>query len=224
MNESNKTITIDGYKMLIEYGSPELKHEGRISTTDHIGDGNKHIHIPGKSANYEIKFTIYIEQEDTDQLEHFHTVVYDNLKVSLVSTFNMIPSGTYFLKGFSPKYYDSRYYSVDMELILVNSDDYISNLTSTDLNNGLTTASALTTDTNSFTSTNIELVEGYNNKAQVRQIQLLLRQNGFYLDKLVDGIWGASLTLAIQEYQQKKGIDVTGTMNEKTKQLLGYGR
>lgn len=55
----------------------------------------------------------------------------------------------------------------------------------------------------------------------VRRIQQSLNQQG-YASGPVDGIWGARTEGALGNFQQDKGIEATGSLNEETALALGF--
>lgn len=222
------TLIIDGYTQIVEYKSPESTRTGRVKDTVMLNDGGRHYHIPGVSNQYETKFTTFIKKTDTEQLNHFDDVVYYNKPVTLISTFANLKSGKYYLKDWNPKINDTVYLTINWDLSLVTNEDTTTELTGTNTTNtGISVSTALNTDTQSFTSTIPELKEGHVKTNQVKQIQRLLKQHGFYISshgaKLsVDGVWGKYTTQAIQQFQKSKGLTVTGTVNNETKKALGF--
>jgi len=53
---------------------------------------------------------------------------------------------------------------------------------------------------------------------EVRKVQSALNQNGE--DVKVDGRWGPQTSQALRDYQQKNGLQVSGQLDEQTKQKL----
>jgi peptidoglycan hydrolase-like protein with peptidoglycan-binding domain len=53
----------------------------------------------------------------------------------------------------------------------------------------------------------------------VRVVQDRLRQAGFY-NGAVDGVWGDDSQVALQQFQQSHGLQVTGQLNQATAALL----
>lgn len=221
-------LIIDDFEQVVKYKSPESTRKGRVKSTELLGNGGRHFHVPGVSNEYSVKFTTYILQEDLEQINHFDLTVYNNDKVYLVSTFNNVQTGYYYLTDFNLKYEDTLYYSVDWELNKITINDSVSSIygSSNDLG-ALSTSTSLNTDNNSVTSTSNTLTSSNTSKTQVKQLQRLLKLKGFYIhvsgsSLVVDGVWGKYMTQAIQQYQKKTGLTVTGTVTAETKKALGY--
>lgn len=53
----------------------------------------------------------------------------------------------------------------------------------------------------------------------VRQIQTALKQNGVYRGR-VDGVWGPMTQNGVSQFQQKNGMQATGSLDEQTLQAL----
>ena len=53
----------------------------------------------------------------------------------------------------------------------------------------------------------------------VRQIQTALKQNGDYRGR-VDGVWGPMTQNGVSQFQQKNGMQATGSLDEQTLQAL----
>ncbi len=53
----------------------------------------------------------------------------------------------------------------------------------------------------------------------VRQIQTALKHNGVYRGR-VDGVWGPMTQNAVSQFQQKNGMQPTGSLDEQTLQAL----
>ncbi len=56
--------------------------------------------------------------------------------------------------------------------------------------------------------------------AALQQVQERLRQAGAYQGR-VDGVWGPESQQALERYQQRNGLQVTGQMNQATAATLG---
>lgn len=221
-------IVIDGFEQVIKYQSPESERKGRIKSTELLGNGGRHFHVPGLSNDYTVKFESYIKQDDVNQLSHFDNVVYNNSKVNLLSTFNNIKSGYYYLDSFNPKYDNAAFYSVSWSLNLITNQDTLSDVYgSTNNNKVLSTSDSLNSDSTSFASTTTTLTPNNTNKTQVKQIQTLLKSAGFYVSigrssLNIDGVWGKYTTQSIQQFQKSKGLTITGTITDETKKSLGF--
>ncbi|MGH7824535.1 MAG: peptidoglycan-binding domain-containing protein [Candidatus Binatia bacterium] len=61
---------------------------------------------------------------------------------------------------------------------------------------------------------------GMMNATQVRQVQKKLNDMGFHAGQ-VDGVWGPNTQAALRNFQQAKGLDATGRLNEQTMNALG---
>ena len=91
----------------------------------------------------------------------------------------------------------------------------------------ISTSDALTADEGSISQTEEVVGEGCSDKNLVRQLQQLLKQEGYYViadgsTLIVDGVWGEYTTQALQLYQQSKGLKVTGTLTTETKEALSW--
>ena len=53
----------------------------------------------------------------------------------------------------------------------------------------------------------------------VRQIQTALKQNGVYSGR-VDGVWGPKTQNGVSQFQQKNGMQATGSLDDQTLQAL----
>lgn len=58
----------------------------------------------------------------------------------------------------------------------------------------------------------------------VQAIQQTLREAGYYQGAKVDGIWGRVTTRAVRDFQTDKGLRVTGTATQETRDALGLQR
>ena len=58
------------------------------------------------------------------------------------------------------------------------------------------------------------------NRSELRQVQQKLNELGFNAGH-VDGIWGPNTQAAVRNFQQSKGLQATGTLDEKTANALG---
>jgi peptidoglycan hydrolase-like protein with peptidoglycan-binding domain len=57
--------------------------------------------------------------------------------------------------------------------------------------------------------------------SDVQAIQQTLREAGYYQGAHVDGIWGKVTTRAVRDFQADKGLNVTGTATQETRDALG---
>lgn len=58
----------------------------------------------------------------------------------------------------------------------------------------------------------------------IQAIQQTLREAGYYQGAKVDGIWGKVTTRAVRDFQTDKGLRVTGTPTQETRDALGLQR
>lgn len=221
----NELLKIDGFKQIVEYGSIEPSRTPRITSTLLLSDGGLHYHNPGLSNEFTVSFTTFIKKDDVEQIEHFNQIVLYNQKITVISEFGNFPSGEYYItKEWSLKHHSTNYYSVDWEVQQVTNDD-----TTTEFYQipTISTSDALTADEGSISQTEEVVGEGCSDKNLVRQLQQLLKQEGYYViadgsTLIVDGVWGEYTTQALQLYQQSKGLKVTGTLTTETKEALSW--
>lgn len=223
MNYSDKTVYLDDYELIVEYASNDYERKGRVTVNENLADGDPVFHTGGLSKVIKVSLDILIPI-NSGLYDHLDEKVEKNEKVNIVSNFGKIlPSGQYYIESFKPKYLDGAYYQCSLPLIYFNGVE----VTELYSYSRISTNEAILTDKTSVTSTAKfnEIKEGSTDSDMVTKIQKALKRNGFYLTDngstlLVDGIYGKYTTLAVQQFQKQKNINVTGTVNEETAKLL----
>jgi peptidoglycan hydrolase-like protein with peptidoglycan-binding domain len=61
-------------------------------------------------------------------------------------------------------------------------------------------------------------------QSTLENVQQQLQQQGYYKDASVDGKWGPRTRKALQSFQQAKGLQATGHLDQQTLGALGVNR
>ena len=241
MDNEYQYFTIEGYEVIVQYGTLEYTRKGRISYEENLSDGNPVFHNAGYSKVFEVSCDILIPiTKDTDDLFNLiDNKVYYNEYLTIESNFGKIfPSGKYYLDEFKPKYLNRDYYECSLNLTNVANGVTITEFKGA--TNKLTTNNALLSDKksvnksilkqknkkNKYTSNNFKTIgKGSTDTATVKKIQKALKRNGYYIkvgnSKLkVDGIYGEYTKQAVQKFQKANGLKVTGKVDLNTAKKL----
>ena len=246
MDNQYQYFTIEGYEVIVQYGTLEYSRKGRISYEENLSDGDPVFHNAGYSKVFEVSCDILIPITDkTDDLfKVIDNKVYYNEYLNIESNFGKIfPTGKYYLDEFRPKYLNRDYYECSLTLTNVGNGVTITEFKG--VTNKLTTNNALLTDKKSVNNvikkstkkknvddknekknTNFKTIsKGSSDTAIVKKIQRALKRNGYYVkvgnSKLkVDGIYGEYTKQAVQKFQKANGLKVTGKVDITTAKKL----
>lgn len=147
MDNKYQYFTIEGYEVIVQYGTLEYTRKGRISYEENLSDGNPVFHNAGYSKVFEVSCDILIPiTKDTDDLFNLiDNKVYYNEYLNIESNFGKIfPSGKYYLDEFKPKYLNKDYYECSLNLTNVTNGVTITEFKGA--TNKLTTNNALLSD------------------------------------------------------------------------------
>ena len=241
MDNEYQYFTIEGYEVIVQYGTLEYTRKGRISYEENLSDGDPVFHNAGYSKVFEVSCDILIPiTKDTNDLFNLiDNKVYYNEYLTIESNFGKIfPSGKYYLDEFKPKYLNKDYYECSLNLTNVANGVTITEFKGA--TNKLTTNNALLSDKKSVnksianktnkkeknTLNNFKTIGiGSTDTATVKKIQKALKRNGYYISvgssKLkVDGIYGEYTKQAVQKFQKANGLKVTGKVDLNTAKKL----
>ena len=241
MDNEYQYFTIEGYEVIVQYGTLEYTRKGRISYEENLSDGDPVFHNAGYSKVFEVSCDILIPiTKDTNDLFNLiDNKVYYNEYLTIESNFGKIfPSGKYYLDEFKPKYLNKDYYECSLNLANVANGVTITEFKGA--TNKLTTNNALLSDKKSVnksianktnkkeknTLNNFKTIGiGSTDTATVKTIQKALKRNGYYISvgssKLkVDGIYGEYTKQAVQKFQKANGLKVTGKVDLNTAKKL----
>ena len=246
MDNQYQYFTIEGYEVIVQYGTLEYSRKGRISYEENLSDGDPVFHNAGYSKVFEVSCDILIPITDkTDDLfKVIDNKVYYNEYLNIESNFGKIfPTGKYYLDEFRPKYLNRDYYECSLTLTNVGNGVTITEFKG--VTNKLTTNNALLTDKKSVNNvikkstkkknvddknekknTNFKTIsKGSSDTAIVKKIQRALKRNGYYVkvgnSKLkVDGIYGEYTKQAVQKFQKANGLKITGKVDITTAKKL----
>ena len=241
MDNEYQYFTIEGYEVIVQYGTLEYTRKGRISYEENLSDGDPVFHNAGYSKVFEVSCDILIPiTKDTNDLFNLiDNKVYYNEYLTIESNFGKIfPSGKYYLDEFKPKYLNKDYYECSLNLTNVANGVTITEFKGA--TNKLTTNNALLSDKKSVnksianktnkkeknTLNNFKTIGiGSTDTATVKTIQKALKRNGYYISvgssKLkVDGIYGEYTKQAVQKFQKANGLKVTGKVDLNTAKKL----
>ena len=80
----------------------------------------------------------------------------------------------------------------------------------------------MATDTEAANSPASDSTQGQRlSQSTVENVQQQLQQQGFYKNAKVDGRWGPQTRRAVQSFQQAKGLQATGHLDQQTLGALG---
>ena len=61
-------------------------------------------------------------------------------------------------------------------------------------------------------------------QATLENVQQQLQQQGYYKNAKVDGVWGPQTRQAVLSFQQAKGLQTTGQLDQQTLNALGMSQ
>lgn len=250
MDNEYQYFTIEGYEVIVQYGTLEYTRKGRISYEENLSDGDPVFHNAGYSKVFEVSCDILIPiTKDTNDLFNLiDNKVYYNEYLTIESNFGKIfPSGKYYLDEFKPKYLNRDYYECSLNLTNVANGVTITEFKGA--TNKLTTNNALLSDKksvnnkiknrvnkkgrdalntakNKIKESNFKTIgKGSTDSATIKKIQKALKRNGYYIKVgnstlKVDGIYGEYTKQAVQKFQKANGLKVTGKVDLNTAKKL----
>ena len=220
------TIKIDGVTCLVLYATPKYVRPSRVNVSENLAKGKPVFQIPGLSQIRKASLEILIPQTNETFLKTLDTKVYNNERITIISTFKNIPSGDYYITNdFQVEYHNRDYLKVPLELILFNGEEVTEFVGKS---NKLSTSKALNTDKGSVKAQTQKykvIKEGESDKALVKKIQKALRRAGYYKTAgkstlKIDGVYGKYTTQAVRQFQKANGLKVTGTITKETADKL----
>lgn len=250
MDNKYQYFTIEGYEVIVQYGTLQYSRKGRISYEENLSDGDPVFHNAGYSKIFEISCDVLIPitEKTNDLFNLIDDKIYYNEYLNIESNFGKIfPSGKYYLDEFAPKYLNRDFYECSLTLTNVGSGVTITEFKGE--TNKLTTNNALLSDKkavnnkiknqvvkkgqdglntakNKIKEMNFKTIgKGSSDTATVKKIQKALKRNGYYIkvgsSKLkVDGIYGDYTKQAVQKFQKANGLKVTGKVDVLTAKKL----
>ena len=216
------TIKIEGVVCEVLYATPKYARTPRVNVTENLAKGKPVFQTPGLSQIRKVSIEILVKQTDSNFLNTLDSKVYNNERITVISTFKNIPSGEYYITDdYSVDYHNRDYFKIPLELTLFNGESVTEFVGKS---NKLSTSQALYTDKGSVSSNTNQfkvIKAGESNKALVKKIQKALRKVGYYKSSLkIDGVFDKDVTSAIRKYQKAKGLKVTGTITKETANKL----
>ena len=205
---------------------PKYTRPPRVNVTENLAKGKPVFQTPGLSQIRKVSIEILVKQTDSNFLNTLDSKVYNNERITVISTFKNIPSGEYYITDdYSVDYHNRDYFKIPLELTLFNGESVTEFVGKS---NKLSTSQALNTDKGSVSSNTNQfkvIKAGESNKALVKKIQKALKKNGYYLTYKgrylkVDGKYSSCTVRSVKEFQRDKGLKVTGKADYKTAKKL----